>query len=345
MNAPEKKTAKAKKKEPEEKVMIGANRLESFKPVTLNRKDIKGADYNPRKMTEANRKKLRKLLKTHGMVQPIVVNKRTMRIVGGHQRVSIMDSELRREDYELSVAMIDVDEADEVKINVSLNNQSVMGEWDLDLLESIKIDLPDIDFQNDLGFDQIDIESMFYDSEAFFPPKTEVATPIVAKKDFDESGDELDSDGFESDSPDEQNVREFFEEASDLDKLKAAKRAYREEAALENKDGTSHLTDDDDYTVDVVFNSNQEKWNFMSAIGKKLEETHIKPAFLYDLESHSSDMDKPQRIGDNKVTIVFTTNSEKKDFMKKMRMKPEETLIKPEMLKEIQDGKISLMEG
>jgi 23S rRNA G2445 N2-methylase RlmL len=130
-----------------------ANKLENFTIEIVNRRDIHGADYNPRKTTESARKKLRAGLKKYGLVQPIVVNKQTMNIVGGHQRINEMDTIIRKPDYQLSVAMINVSEKDEVGLNVFLNNQSAMGEWDITALQVIKELYPDIDYEADMGFD------------------------------------------------------------------------------------------------------------------------------------------------------------------------------------------------
>jgi hypothetical protein len=57
---------------------MGANELEKFTIEVINRKDIHGADYNPRIITEAAKKKLRKFLKENGLWSPLVLNKRTI---------------------------------------------------------------------------------------------------------------------------------------------------------------------------------------------------------------------------------------------------------------------------
>ena len=46
-----------------------------------------GANFNPRVMPEIEMANLRASLRQWGPVQPVVVNQRTRRIVGGHQRV------------------------------------------------------------------------------------------------------------------------------------------------------------------------------------------------------------------------------------------------------------------
>jgi ParB-like chromosome segregation protein Spo0J len=100
---------------------MGANKLEAFTIEVVNRKDIHGADYNPRKITESAKKKLRKFLKENGLWEPLILNKRTMTLVSGHQRLSIMDSLLRKDDYDLTMSIIDVDEKLEVSGNVFMN--------------------------------------------------------------------------------------------------------------------------------------------------------------------------------------------------------------------------------
>jgi ParB-like chromosome segregation protein Spo0J len=44
------------------------------------------APYNPRKISDHDLEALRRSMKFFGVVEPVVVNKRTGRIVGGHQR-------------------------------------------------------------------------------------------------------------------------------------------------------------------------------------------------------------------------------------------------------------------
>src|SRR5689334_18110966 len=87
--------------------------LESFEIVSVRRSELKGAPYNPRQLGESEKRKLAKGLKRHGLVAPITWNARTGFVVGGHQRLTIMDSIVGKGDYTLNVARIDVDEARE----------------------------------------------------------------------------------------------------------------------------------------------------------------------------------------------------------------------------------------
>ena len=54
---------------------------------------LKPADYNPRKKLKPGDKefeKLKKSIEEFGYVEPIILNKRTDTVVGGHQRLEVM---------------------------------------------------------------------------------------------------------------------------------------------------------------------------------------------------------------------------------------------------------------
>jgi hypothetical protein len=120
--------------------------LESFEVVEVHRSELKGAPYNPRKLSDTQRKKLQAGLKRHGLVSPPTWNVQTGFIVGGHQRISVMDSLMRTQDYRLKVARIDVSVAREKELNILLNNTMAQGEWDVGALmdmfkdESIQVE-------------------------------------------------------------------------------------------------------------------------------------------------------------------------------------------------------------
>jgi hypothetical protein len=132
--------------------------------VQIHRSQLTAAEYNPRLITEDARARLKRGIKNVGLVQPPVWNRTTGRIVGGHQRVSILDTLYGTEDYMLNVAAIEVDEIKEKEINLLLNNQDAMGEFDLDKLEDMfKTEGLNLD---STGFDSSDIFQMFGEGAA-----------------------------------------------------------------------------------------------------------------------------------------------------------------------------------
>jgi hypothetical protein len=102
---------------------------------------IKPAEYNPRKMRPGPFAKLKRSIQEFGIVDPLIVNRRNDRIVGGHQRFRAL-GELGFD--KVLVRWVDLDEDAEKALNVALNNQELQGEWDsgklAEVLDSIKTD-------------------------------------------------------------------------------------------------------------------------------------------------------------------------------------------------------------
>ncbi len=146
-----------------------SNKFEKYEIITINRKEIKNAPYNPRKITDKAKKKLRENLEKVGLLAPIVWNKRTGNIVSGHQRVAALDTLLHTKDYMLKVAMVDIDEKTEKEQCIFMNNPEAQGYFDLEKLEElIKVD--QIDFEL-AGFDIADIYQTFGDSPLLERPE------------------------------------------------------------------------------------------------------------------------------------------------------------------------------
>jgi hypothetical protein len=143
--------------------------LESFEVVEIHRREIKSAAYNPRKIADQEREKLRAVLKKHGHVAPIVWNARTGNLVGGHQRLSITDALMGTDDYRLHVSKIDVDLPREKEINVALNNTAAQGSFDLEMLRDIFEDT-EVSIEG-AGFNHTDIVQMF--GEDIFEDRTQ----------------------------------------------------------------------------------------------------------------------------------------------------------------------------
>lgn len=136
-------------------------KYQKFEVEIIHRSKIKNAPYNPRFIDDEARKRLKKGLKTFGLVSTLVWNKRTGNLVSGHQRLSIMDELENSDDYELSVSVVDIDLKEEMELNVQMNNASMMGDFDVDGLALMAEDGADI---NMMGFSDADMDIIFGDS-------------------------------------------------------------------------------------------------------------------------------------------------------------------------------------
>lgn len=124
--------------------------------------DLVPADYNPRKDLKPGDKeyeKLKRSIDEFGYVDPLIWNKRTSRLVGGHQRLKVLkDMGID----EVDVVVVDMDEGKEKALNVALNK--ISGDWDKDKLMLLITDLQGEDFDVSLtGFDPEELDDLFKD--------------------------------------------------------------------------------------------------------------------------------------------------------------------------------------
>lgn len=149
--------------------------------------DLIPADYNPRKDLQpgdAEYEKLKRSVETFGYVEPIIWNEQTGRIVGGHQRLKVMQ-DLGYQQIECVI--IDIDEAQEKALNVALNK--ISGAWDEDKLMTLITDLEGSDFDVSLtGFDVDELDELFKDSitdgieDDDFDVEEELKQPAISKQ-------------------------------------------------------------------------------------------------------------------------------------------------------------------
>ena len=89
---------------------------------------IKPAAYNPRKDLKPGDPEYEKLLKSideFDCVEPLVWNKRTGNLIGGHQRLKIL---VARGDTEVLCSVVDLSPEREKALNLALNK--IQGDWD-----------------------------------------------------------------------------------------------------------------------------------------------------------------------------------------------------------------------
>lgn len=94
--------------------------------------ELTPADYNPRTITDQAMEGLENTIEEFGLVQPIVWNRRTGNIVGGHQRFKVLRSQHAQE---AMVCQVDISVEREKALNVALNNPYISGTFDKNLQE------------------------------------------------------------------------------------------------------------------------------------------------------------------------------------------------------------------
>jgi hypothetical protein len=137
--------------------------LQTFEIETVKRSRIKEHPSNPRLMTAEARKKLERGLDKFGLLEPLIVNKRTGHVLGGNQRLAWLDKKHSDKDYELQVAWCDIPEEKELTVVALLNQPNAQGDWDLDKL---KIQIEDSKLDIELaGFERLDLEMFYPDAD------------------------------------------------------------------------------------------------------------------------------------------------------------------------------------
>jgi hypothetical protein len=130
--------------------------------VWIHRSQVQNAPYNPRVMRDDARARLRKNVEERGMVTTFTWNRRTGNLVGGHQRLSVLDSIEGTKDYQLQVTVVDYDDKTEREQNLFMNNPLVHGDWDIERLQALFKD-DDVSAEH-AGFDAADIYKLFGDA-------------------------------------------------------------------------------------------------------------------------------------------------------------------------------------
>lgn len=144
------------------------------------------ADYNPRKDLkpgDVEYEKLKRSIEQFGYVEPVIWNKTTGRVVGGHQRLKVL---IEMGINEVECVVVELSEEKEKALNVALNK--ISGDWDKDKLALLISDLQGADFDVSLtGFEPEEIDDLFKDTlkggvkEDDFNVEEELEKPAVSK--------------------------------------------------------------------------------------------------------------------------------------------------------------------
>lgn len=240
--------------------MAEVTKYQSFKMERVLRSSLKDHPANPRRITDEAAKKIKDAMKDVGLLQPIIVNRRRMFVLGGHQRLHQLDKLQRYKedkpdtDYQLDVAMVDLDDKQEAKMLVFLNNPSAQGTWDLDLLADLSLGAEVS--MTDMGFDKVDVEMMFDGDPRFeelFPDSAEVG----------ESKDALAMMRADGTAPPDSRP-----EGEDLKALKEERKGFNERR-MEKANA--------DFYVVVVCEDKKQKDELMDALGISRGEQYINP--------------------------------------------------------------------
>ena len=125
------------------------------------------ASYNPRKelkQGDPEYEKLKRSIETFGCVEPIVFNERTGRVVGGHQRLTVLKDLGSKE---ADCVVVDLDDPNEKALSVALNK--ISGDWDLLKLKELFSELDSGDYDmSATGFGEDEIARLI-SSIAFEP--------------------------------------------------------------------------------------------------------------------------------------------------------------------------------
>lgn len=266
------------------------SKYQTFHIERVIRSSFRGSQWNPRKITQWARKRLRESLKTSGLVQPIIVSSVTMTVVGGHQKLSILDALEGRDDYMLDVAMVDgLTPVKERELALFLNNLDAQGEWDLPKLANI---LRDVEHKVDIdaaGFEPLTLEAMFDGSGIAVPmfaqtPEAieeavgligERASPTMrrleqpSEEDLRDAGaDEEPQEGGEEGEGAPEGGDDDPEVVAWREKEAArARRQARKDQALERSDT--------EYYAIVVFKDRAERERFMGLVGSDPQNKYV----------------------------------------------------------------------
>ena len=121
--------------------------------------ELAPAPYNPRKglkVGDREYESLKRSIEEFGVVDPVIFNTRTKRLVGGHQRLTV----LRDLGHTTApTVLVDLDELREKALNLALNK--IAGAWDMPMLKDLLLDIERSGGDQTLtGFDPKEIEEI-----------------------------------------------------------------------------------------------------------------------------------------------------------------------------------------
>lgn len=125
---------------------------------TMPLSELNPAAYNPRKDLQPGDREYEALNRSFdefGYIEPIIHNKRTGNLVGGHQRLKILYA---KGHTEAETVIVDLSEEDEKILNVALNK--IKGRWDYDKLPELLKEIDEAGELANTGFEAYELEAL-----------------------------------------------------------------------------------------------------------------------------------------------------------------------------------------
>ena len=139
---------------------------------------LKPATYNPRQITKKQYNDLKESIDRFGLVDPIIVNEKTMTIIGGHQRYKIWKENAEQsnvDDITIPCVVLDLNKEQERELNIRLNKSG--GEWDMDILAN-EFDIEEL---KDWGFKDLEFG---FNIDKIEEEQEEIATITIKEDDL-----------------------------------------------------------------------------------------------------------------------------------------------------------------
>lgn len=106
--------------------------------------DVIPQKNNPRSISDNSLSGLKASIRRFGLVELLIINERTMHLIGGHQRYSIL---LESGVLEAPMIVVNMSLEDELAASLTMNNTEIEGDFDdpvLELMSRVEKDLPDL---------------------------------------------------------------------------------------------------------------------------------------------------------------------------------------------------------
>lgn len=144
--------------------------------------ELNPAPYNPRKdlkPCDAEYEKIKASITAFGFIEPIVWNSRTGNVVGGHQRLKVLQEQGVKS---VPCVVVDYDLDTEKAANLAPNK--ISGDWEFSKLADLLLDLESVNFDLALtGFDVGEIKNiMAWTPEGANQPEYDESVEAEVKK-------------------------------------------------------------------------------------------------------------------------------------------------------------------